>query len=214
MNKYHDRFFRFISKIAPFSSKGQIDWLFEQLFFLYNDRPYHNLSHVFFCLSQLDIVSGMVKNRDAIEFALWYHDCHYNPGSKSNEQDSCNLALFSGQDLCLNEKFLKKVQKLILSTRKHRSIKSIIRPDIDEDILHDIDYCILGQNLEVYECYFKGVQQELSGTEFYPRGRIHFLQEVMKKDIFRTDYFFHMYEGIARANIIWELNLLGSRYQG
>lgn len=214
MNKYHERFFEFISKVAPFSSGTQINWLFEQLSFLYSDRPYHNLDHVSYCLSQLDVVEGTVKNRDSLEFSLWYHDCHYHPGSKSNERDSSNMAFFAGRDLSLNDKFIKKVQRLILSTSKHRSLRRIVRTDRDEDTLHDIDYSILGQQFGDYERYSQGVQRELIGTGLYPRGRVYFLREILKRNIFRTDYFFHMYEDKARANIEWELELLVSRYRG
>lgn len=214
MNKCHERFFRFISKVAPFSSGTQVNWLFEQLSFLYSDRPYHNMDHVLFCLSQLDVVERTVKDRDSIEFALWYHDCHYQPGNKLNERDSSNLAYFAGIELSLDERFIKKVKRLVLSTRKHRSLRSIIRPNRDEDVLHDIDYSIMGQPVGDYESYSQGVQQELIGTGLYPKGRIHFLREILKRDIFRTDYFYHMYEAKARANIEWELELLGSRYRG
>ncbi len=50
------------------------------------DRRFHNLDHIHECLHHLDRVATLVRDRDAMELALWFHDAEYTPGDASNER--------------------------------------------------------------------------------------------------------------------------------
>ncbi len=56
-------------------------------------RAYHTLEHIKHCLWEFDAVQYLASNRNAVEFALWYHDImqETKPGS-NNEEASARLA--------------------------------------------------------------------------------------------------------------------------
>jgi predicted metal-dependent HD superfamily phosphohydrolase len=71
----------------------------------------------------------------------------------------------------------------------------------------DIDYSILGQELEIFEEYERGIKYEYCEwgrySEFeYKEGRKKFLKGVLALPrIYFTNYFFDKYESKARENI-------------
>ena len=54
-------------------------------------RRYHTPEHVEHCLRQLDLVPGLIDDRDALEFAIWYHDVIYDIENSENELKSARL---------------------------------------------------------------------------------------------------------------------------
>src|SRR5687767_6949665 len=61
-------------------------------------RHYHNQQHIAECLAEFDAARHLVRQPEAIELALWFHDAVYNPRAGDNEERSAALA-----KACLDE---------------------------------------------------------------------------------------------------------------
>lgn len=48
-------------------------------------RHYHTLEHIGYCLHRLDDVRHLLRDADAAELALWFHDTVYDPSRDDNE---------------------------------------------------------------------------------------------------------------------------------
>ena len=48
-------------------------------------RTYHNMEHIGACLTYFDRCRDVANHPDAIEMAIWFHDCIYEVGNTNNE---------------------------------------------------------------------------------------------------------------------------------
>ncbi|HWB25252.1 MAG TPA: hypothetical protein VG738_07220 [Chitinophagaceae bacterium] len=83
--------------------------------------------------------------------------------------------------------------------------------DTDTDIFTDTDLCILGKDWEAYSRYSAQVREEYKVyPDFvYNPGRKKVLNHFLQMErIFKTGYFFNLYESQARKNIRQEVALL------
>ena len=55
-------------------------------------RAYHTLKHVSECLDHLDDVGDLIEFPQAVELAIWFHDCFYHPAQNDNEETSAATA--------------------------------------------------------------------------------------------------------------------------
>ena len=53
---------------------------------------YHTLTHIENCLDELSCVPDAALDRDALRFALWFHDAIYDTHAHDNEERSAALA--------------------------------------------------------------------------------------------------------------------------
>ncbi len=169
-------------------------------------RHYHTLNHLENLLQQLLNVKDQIKDWDTILFTLYYHDIIYNPLKTTNEEKSAAFAENRMQVIDVPKPIVGNCVQQILATKKH-----LLSTDNDTNIFTDADLGILGRPWEVYEKYYKQVRKEyaLYPDLIYNPGRKKVLQHFLQmQQIFKTDYFFELFEAQAKANIAIELRLL------
>ncbi|HNN07230.1 MAG TPA: hypothetical protein PKN56_26995, partial [Leptospiraceae bacterium] len=144
------------------------------------ERRYHTLRHI------RDIQSGIIEYRnlfshyDAYIFACWYHDAVYDSKSKTNEEDSAELAVRELSGLGIPEKTVLLCRDAVLSTKRHIPV-----PETEEmKLFLDLDLKILGANDERYEEYKKEVRFEYSWVpeETYRKERANVMKYFLKRD--------------------------------
>ena len=171
---------------------------------------YHNLNHVYYCLNKYyettnDTSSGLNKEND-FEYAIWFHDIIYSPSRDDNESKSVNKFISFYEDISSfpESKTINKdkVIKYISSTSFHltnisdNDISSLFFLDIDISIISDSDLYMEYENQILKEYTFVYNENE------YKKGRKRFLGQLLQKDkIFRTKYYFDLYETKARNNL-------------
>lgn len=174
------------------------------------ERAYHNWSHIVDCLDKLYQVKHVITQEDfhKIFFSILYHDVIYNPQAKlqRNEIESAQVAKEALEKLNLPENIIHRVVDLITKTADHN-----VSSDI-EAYMMDIDMSILWSDWERYLQYSQQVRQEYSSfsNDQYKQGRLHFLQWLLNKKIFYTEYFDKKYTDQARDNIQKEIVMLES----
>jgi predicted metal-dependent HD superfamily phosphohydrolase len=157
--------------------------------FVYNSyhqywRYYHNLNHIYQCLNEFDSIAGYIDHGHAFQYALWYHDVIYVPGSKCNEVMSADIAEFHAKLLNIYNEFGLLVSALITDNRK------ILKNDCD--FFHDVDYSIFGKHHDMYFKYALDVCTEFSyvvDKSVLIKKRQEFLKKLLKANVFRTEYY-------------------------
>lgn len=192
---------RWTSLWKELGAKGDPIAVFESLLEEYSKgRAYHNLTHIEFCLNELDRVKVDVKDPNAVAFALWFHDAVYDTRAQDNEVRSAKLAMEVAIGAGLGKEFAEKVEDLILSTRHATDLEH------DAEFLKDIDLAILGQPADAFDIYDQSVAQEYSWVprEVYNSKRKEILERFIDKDrrsIFSTEFFRGEYEARAKGNV-------------
>jgi predicted metal-dependent HD superfamily phosphohydrolase len=186
------------------SDQAQAIW--EQLRIRYFEphRAYHNLVHIDSLLCWLDKLS---INNDAIELAIWFHDCIYEPQATDNEVASARYFAESFGPF-LESRLTCDVERLILATDS----KAARSENADEKWIRDIDLSVLGSEPEIYEIYRIAIRREYA---FVPDadfrlGRKAILQSFLATSIYTTDDF-RSFEQQARSNLKHEISRLKSR---
>lgn len=84
---------RFTGLMARLRLAPQADGVYRLLTGCYSEagRHYHDLEHVRRCLARLDEVGELLRDADAAELALWFHDAVYDPAADDNELRSAFL---------------------------------------------------------------------------------------------------------------------------
>jgi predicted metal-dependent HD superfamily phosphohydrolase len=171
-------------------------------------RHYHDGRHVLACLDAFDNFPGNVRDNDALELALWFHDAIYDvraTGGK-NEADSANLYLHEFGLLARGLFDDEKVRRLIMATRHSDE------PDGgDEALIQDIDLGTLGAAPARYDLYAGEIRQEYEHVEedAYREGRSAVLRGFLgRKRIYHTRHFRKLLEKQARENMLRELESL------
>lgn len=185
-------------------------------------RHYHNLEHVFHLIREYRALEehdssplgGLdPKNKMALEFAIWFHDCVYDPKAPrhQNESDSANLAfstLWAQGDIY--RQIATNVADIILATQEHFDAPM---NNATINVFLDLDLCILGADKDTYKKYAENIRKEYShvSRKDYIEGRTKLLKNWNSRpQLFRTVYFVNKYEKAARENIQWEINNLSS----
>ena len=154
----------------------------------------------------LEDVKADIKGWETVLFAVFYHDIVYKATSKSNEEDSADIASKRLRELGFPKDRIGKCVSLILATKAHTT-----GGDTDTDYFTDADLSILGQTQDIYFQYAKQVRKEFSiyPDLLYNPGRKKVLKHFLNMDrIFKTQYFFEKFEKQARENLMNELETL------
>lgn len=162
-----------------------------------SDRRFHNLQHIAECLKHLDRVAALVRDRDAVELAIWFHDAEYTPGDGSNERRSAELfmSLSAGADPVLR----RRVTGLILATRHRTPARTL-----DRRFIEDIDLIGFGAPWEQFMRNGDLLRDEFASQpdEKYYKGQVAFLTMLERRPMFfLTDFFRSRYEAKAKENI-------------
>jgi len=119
------------------------------------DRNYHNLSHLYNMFLQLEDIKTEIEDLDSLKFAIWYHDIIYKSTNKDNEEQSANFVEKVLKLLHFDDSRVKKIRKLILSTKKHKLLSV---ENNDNAYLLDLDLSILGTDWETYQLYTQSIK--------------------------------------------------------
>jgi predicted metal-dependent HD superfamily phosphohydrolase len=170
-------------------------------------RRYHTLGHIHDCLRRLDKVAPLLRDSDAVELGLWFHDAIYEMDCGANEQHSAELfeELAQGADPA----FRRRVSGLIMATRH-------IGGERDHDRRYIVDIDLAGFGAPWDEFMRKGeLLREESPTKTdaqYHSAQVSFLQRLQRRrHFFATQYFRDRYETQARANLRRLLEDLANR---
>ena len=197
----------FLESASHFTSDRELaKSLWEEVTEFYSEkgRYYHNLKHLEQMWTELEATP--LQNRDAVIFALAYHDIIYKPHRSDNEEASAELAERRLRLLNVPPDIIAKCRNLILSTKKHE-----VSDDSDTNTFTDADLSILGSHRENYIRYSQAIRQEYKMVPdlIYKPGRKKVLRHFLAMNrIFKTEYFHSKYEQQARANIEWEISQL------
>jgi predicted metal-dependent HD superfamily phosphohydrolase len=169
-------------------------------------RAYHNLGHVGECLDLLALHRSSVANADAVEMALWLHDCVYVAGRSDNETRSAAIGTSMAKAIGMGERSSVRVGSLILATR-HEATPS----HADDAILLDIDLSILASGEARYDRYASQIREEhgfVKDREF-AQARVKFLRGLLARPrIYHSSQLASSLEPKARANIAAEIRRL------
>lgn len=196
----------FIRIITQYSDAGTASRLWNEVDTSYSGsrRFYHTLVHLDNFYYQLRQCKQLIADWDVLMVAMVYHDVVYGSPDHKDEERSAELAVQRLRESHFPEAGIKKCEALILATKTHAQTN-----DVDMDLFNDADMTILGLDRATYAGYVKNVGLEYGVTPQFLQGRKRVLQYFLKMDrIFKTDFFYKMYEKQARENIAWEISTL------
>jgi predicted metal-dependent HD superfamily phosphohydrolase len=162
-----------------------------------SDRHYHNVRHIIFMLDGFDALKTKFEQPFAAELAIFFHDVIYDASRNDNEvQSATKMREILGGFVA--DGMIDAATFSIEATKKHAAT-----PNLDTNLLLDLDMAILGQPWAAYERYAKGVMQEylsVYGEEAYRQGRPRLFLEptIAHGNIFLTKEFEHLNEPAIR----------------
>ena len=207
----HDRWHALCERVGAFKKADESDLTFDMLSTLYAHPPraYHNLDHIAALLAEFDAVRLLAEDRDALEFALWLHDCVYYPERPDNEERSADAAAMIAGLLGCPPGFAQRVRECIMVTRHSNPPGRG-----DTALIADLDLSILGAGPAEYDAYRRDIRAEFAFApdDTFNPGRAAFIQRMLDKDrIFATPHFYSRLETRARDNLARELDDLSPR---
>jgi predicted metal-dependent HD superfamily phosphohydrolase len=173
-------------------------------------RSYHNLDHIQNCLNYFDACKAHAQFADALEFAIWFHDCIYEVGAGDNEARSRDWFL-EQTDGFLQFELRTVAAKLIMATSHHSTPETS-----DGRLLADIDLTSFGLPWHEYLEDSQAVQTEQmrNNNSDSDAGKIKFLESLSAKgSIYYSSYYLDHYEEKAKNNIRNHLKLLSEQSQ-
>lgn len=169
-------------------------------------RHYHTLQHLDNLFIQLIEVKEQIENWEILLFTLYYHDIVYNPLKSDNEEKSAEFAEKRMTQISVPNNEIERCKQQILATKSH--FKSA---DNDTNYFTDADLSVLGQDWNSYSSYSKNVRKEYAiyPDLVYNPGRKKVLKHFLEMErIFKTDFFYRMFEIQAKQNLKREMELL------
>lgn len=200
------RWDRLCERVGAFKTAEESDLTFEMLATMYAHPPraYHNLGHIAQVLTIYDAAAMLAEDRDAVEFALWMHDCVFFPERPDNESRSADAASMIAGLLGCPADFTSRVRDLIAAT-KHSGPPA----RGDASLVADTDLSILAAPAADYDTYRAAIRREFDFADDgqFRTGRAAFLERMLARDhIFSTQWFRGEMEHLARGNMQRELD--------
>ena len=183
------------------SASRWIDPVRAELQAMYSEphRHYHNMGHIRHCLRELQEVRERCDDPVAVEVAIWFHDCVYEPTRHDNEKRSAQVAAEMLQRMGADDLFVNRVKSLIVATQ-HVDVPC----GNDQQFLVDIDLAILGRPQEEFDHYELAIRKEYAHVPHsaFKKGREAILRSFLeRRAIFNTQHFQDKYEATARSNL-------------
>ncbi len=207
MIELKDRFISLWQRNAYVDTGDTPAQVFDELVAMYSEawRSYHNTEHIEVSIGYFDDCKDYAEFADAIELAIWFHDCIYILGASDNEAKSRDWFLQRSENQ-LVPALRQSVDELIMNTC-HVDVPQTA----DGKLIADIDLTSFGLPWDDYMKDSLAVQ-----SEFPPRpadsvatGKKVFLQNLMKDgQVYYSDYYLEHYEQKAQDNIRRHLELL------
>lgn len=178
-------------------------------------RAYHTMEHISELVEHLRLANehGCIKDPVAIGFALFFHDIVYDPKAKDNEEQSvAAFSQFCDAAHTFQKSQIDKICDVIIATKDH------VRTPVtaDSDVLHflDMDLGILAAPHSRFVEYGRQIRAEYSHLDdcTFVAGRTAVLKHFLGvTPLFKTTFFQHRWETLARKNLEWEINELACR---
>ncbi len=178
--------------------------LFEELATMHQEpqRHYHTLQHIVALLELCQTYQEQLEDKAVVAWAVCFHDCVYNPKSKTNEEDSAKFAKQKLKKFRASTYLQQQVETFILATKTHQN------PDKNSDLqwFLEFDLAILGSEAAVYEQYSQQIREEYKHvpTWQYRIGRRKVLQHFLDQPRLFSLLPNH-YETQARENLTKEM---------
>ncbi len=185
-----------------------IQYLWDEILTAYRqpERTYHNDMHLIFMFTLADSVRAEFDDRDAVYFAIFYHDFIYDPERNDNEEKSAGVADDKLRELGVDDETRERCIRHILATEDH-----LYSSDPDTNFLLDLDLAILGADPDTFNIYSENLRTEYSvyPDSVYLHQRSLLLNQFLERPrIFHTQLFYETFEEKARINIQRELNTI------
>ncbi len=212
MIKLKDRFVSLWQRHAYIDSGDKAKDVFDQLVVMYSEkwRSYHNTEHIDASIGYFDICKDSADFPDAIEFAIWFHDCIYVLGAADNEARSRDWFLEQTQGYLVPA--LRQAVDLLIMDTCHIDVP--LTPD--GKLIADIDLTSFGLSWEDYMKDSLAVQSEFppQTADTVANGKRAFLNNLIKDgQVYYSDYYLEHYEPKAQENVQRHLELLDQRRQ-
>jgi predicted metal-dependent HD superfamily phosphohydrolase len=175
-------------------------------------RHYHNLAHIGAMLALAGDYRASLRDPEAVEAAIWFHDAIYDSRAKDNETRSAALA---GKKLAgrTDQQRLSRITAMISATATHELPQfgdgNALR---DAALFLDMDLAILGAAPDAFDAYEQAVRREYGWVEepMWRTGRSAVLKNFLARPhIFHTEEFRQRFEPQARQNMARSLKALG-----
>ncbi len=168
-------------------------------------RVYHGQAHIDALLRGLAHEGCQVRNKAAVELAVWYHDAIYDPAAADNEARSADLLvteLHGLADPCV----IDAAAALVRATAGHELPQEFPQDWRDDAaIFLDLDMAVLGAPPAEYDAYEAGIAAEyipVYGRDRFLAGRAAFLRGMLGRGrLFHTEHFHQRLDTLARANL-------------
>jgi predicted metal-dependent HD superfamily phosphohydrolase len=160
-------------------------------------RAYHTWHHIEDMLGRFATVADHLRDREAFELAILFHDAVYDPKAGDNEEQSAALMRerLSGK---LAPATLDVAEALIMATKTHQP-----GTHADAAFLIDIDLSILGAEQAAFDVYDAAIHKEYAHVpdDAYRAGRAKVLQNFLDRERIFTTAAFAPLEARARDNL-------------
>ncbi len=169
-------------------------------------RHYHNTDHLLYMLELAEEHKDNIRDYDILIFAIFYHDIVYKSTRRDNEEKSARLAEKRLVSLGVDRNRVDLCVTHILATKSHD-----VYSDEDSKYMVDFDLGILSESQSTYLTYLENIRREYAiyPPFLYKKGRRKVLDHFLERDkIYATDFGLRR-EYKAKANIQFELELLG-----
>ncbi|MEM7666456.1 MAG: hypothetical protein AAF250_11420 [Pseudomonadota bacterium] len=173
-------------------------------------RHYHDWSHVEALLGHMAKVEARLHDREAVTYAILFHDAIYDPRAKDNERRSA--ALLVETDPPIPPESLATARRMIEATEGH-----FLPDDLDdparEDCAHflDMDLGILGASEERFDIYEDQIRREYAHVpaDAFREGRAKVLRHFAERErLYFSEWGRQSFEAKARANLARSLEAL------
>lgn len=178
--------------------------IFQDLVIKYSQphRTYHHLGHISQVLQDWDRHKGEFAKPNDAAFALFFHDCIYDPASDTNEVDSAAYAQDTLERLGFDKTRISNIVYMIERTKDHQ----VSDKTSDTALVLDIDMRVLALSGDRYTGYTNAIEAEYTSTytpdEFYEGRLSKFINPLLDNSrIFITDTFEDKYGDKARTNL-------------
>ncbi len=171
-------------------------------------RHYHTIGHVNHCLGQARLMAELLPDVNALNLAIWFHDCVYDPLARDNEARSAALFRELAAPVT-TPSLVHDVERLVLVTQAGQAPRQA-----DESYMVDIDLSSFGLPWDLFLADSLAVRAERPhlSEEQYAVQQALFLNGLLEREsVFATDFFRVRYEDVARSNIGRYLGLIGQR---
>lgn len=165
-------------------------------------RHYHTWQHIEELLALFDEIEPRLADRQAVLFAILYHDAIYDPTARDNEERSVLLLHQQAAGL-LDPDSLARAEAMVLATIRHELPQG---HGIRSDMAHflDMDLAILGAAPERFAEYERQIRLEYAHVPYdaFAAGRAAVLRRFAERPaLYFSEWGRDRFEDMARANL-------------